>query len=172
MEPRTEPKPPNSSSGAPCVTITDWTLLCARHGLPGGSDGKESVCNAGDPGLILGSGRSPGEGNGNPLQYSCLENPMNRGAWRAIVDKVTKSQTRLSNWHFHFFVLILFSSLSTFYIWDMYKFVNWNIESLSNLHSPIRVKCLSWYYALSYHTILSRIWRSNKRTLRWLRNSV
>ena len=50
-------------------------------GFPGGSDGKASACNVWDPGLILGSGRSPGEGNGNPLQYSCLENPMDRGAW-------------------------------------------------------------------------------------------
>ena len=49
-------------------------------GLPGGSDGKESACNVGDPGSIPGSGRSPGEGNSNPLQYSCLENPMDRGA--------------------------------------------------------------------------------------------
>ena len=48
-------------------------------GFPGGSDGKEYACNAGDPGLIPGSGRSPGEGNGNPLLYSCLENPMDRG---------------------------------------------------------------------------------------------
>ena len=50
-------------------------------GFLGGSDGKVSACNAGDPGLIPGLGRSPGEGNGNPLQYSCLENPMDRGAW-------------------------------------------------------------------------------------------
>jgi len=49
-------------------------------GIHGGSDGKESACNAGDTGLIPGSGSSPGEGNGNPLQYSCLENSMNRGA--------------------------------------------------------------------------------------------
>ena len=49
----------------------------------GDSDGKESASNVGDPGLITGSGRSPGEGNGNPLQYSCLENSMERGAWRA-----------------------------------------------------------------------------------------
>ena len=48
--------------------------------FPGGSEGKESPCNAGEPGLIPGSGRSPREGNGNPLQYSCLENPMDRGA--------------------------------------------------------------------------------------------
>ena len=49
---------------------------------PGGSDGKESACSAGGPGLIPGSGRSPGEGNGNPLQYSCMENSMERGAWQ------------------------------------------------------------------------------------------
>ena len=54
-------------------------------GFPGGSDGKESTCNAGDLGLIPGLGRSPGGGNGNALQYSCLENPMDRGAWRGIV---------------------------------------------------------------------------------------
>ena len=53
--------------------------------LPFGSDGKESVCNAGDLGLIPGSGRSLGEGNGHPLQYSCLENPMDGGAWQAKV---------------------------------------------------------------------------------------
>ena len=56
-----------------------------------------SACNAGDPGSIPGLGRSPGEGDGTPLQYSCLENPMDRGAWRATVHGVAKSQTRLSN---------------------------------------------------------------------------
>ena len=54
-------------------------------GLPSGSDGKELTCSGGDPGLIPRLGRSPGEGNGNPLQYSCLENSMDRGAWRAMV---------------------------------------------------------------------------------------
>ena len=62
-------------------------------GLPGGSDGKESACNAGDWSSIPGSGRSPGEGNGNPFQYSCLGNSMDRRAWRATVHWVTKSQT-------------------------------------------------------------------------------
>ena len=52
--------------------------------FPGGSDGKASAYNAGDPGSISGSGRSPGEGNGNPLQYSCLENPMDGGVWSYI----------------------------------------------------------------------------------------
>ena len=56
-------------------------------GFPGGSDSKKSTCNAGDPGFILGSGRSSGEGNGNPLQYSCLGNPMERGDWQAAVTK-------------------------------------------------------------------------------------
>ena len=62
-------------------------------GFPGGSDGKEAAYNAGDLGSILVSARSPGEGNGNPLQYSCLENSMDRGAWWAIVHEAVKSQT-------------------------------------------------------------------------------
>ena len=57
-----------------------YTYYYIQKGFPGGSAGKESACNAGDPGWIPGSGRSPGEGNGNPLQYSCLENPMDKGA--------------------------------------------------------------------------------------------
>ena len=65
--------------------------------FPGGSLGKESACNVGDPSSVLGSGRSLGEGNGNPLQYSYLENFMDRGAWWAPVHEVTKSQTRLSD---------------------------------------------------------------------------
>ena len=65
--------------------------------FPSGSDGKESACNTGDPGSIPGLGRSPGEGNGNPLQYACLENPMDRRAWRATVHGVAKSQTQVSD---------------------------------------------------------------------------
>ena len=67
--------------------------------LEPGSEDKASICNAGDLSSIPGLGRSPGEGNGNQLQYSCLEHPMDRGAWWAIVHGVTKSRTRL---HFHF----------------------------------------------------------------------
>ena len=65
--------------------------------LPCGSDFKESDCNSGDMGLIPGSRRSPGEGNGNPLQYSCLENPMDRGTWWATIHGVTKSRDDLAN---------------------------------------------------------------------------
>ena len=63
------------------------------RGLPGSSDGKESACNVGDPDLMPGLGRSPGEGNGNPLQYSCLENTMDGGAWRATVHSVAELDT-------------------------------------------------------------------------------
>ena len=65
--------------------------------FPVASDGKESACNVGDPGSIPGSGRLPGEGNGYPVQYSCLENVMDRGAWQATTHGVTKSQTQLSH---------------------------------------------------------------------------
>ena len=65
--------------------LSDWTELIVKEGFPGGSDSKESVCNAGDLSSILESGRSPGEGNGYPLQYFCLENSINRGTWRATI---------------------------------------------------------------------------------------
>ena len=60
-------------------------IYSSRIGFPGDSVVKKRSANAGDPGLIPGSGRSPGEGSGNPLQYSCLENPMDRGTWQATV---------------------------------------------------------------------------------------
>ena len=68
-----------------------------RKGFLGGSDDKESACNAGYPGSIPGLGRVPGEGHGNPLQYSCLQNSMGRGAWQATIYAVAKSQTQLSD---------------------------------------------------------------------------
>ena len=70
---------------------------CSLEIFCGGSDSKEFACSAEDPGSIPGSGRSPAEGNGNPLQYSCLENSMDRGAWWATVHGVAKSWTRLNN---------------------------------------------------------------------------
>ena len=79
--------------------------------FPGGSDGKESACNAVDLGSIPGLGRSPGEGNGCPLQYSCSENSMNRGAWRATVHGVAKSRTRLSLHAYHDIELLNYVTL-------------------------------------------------------------
>ena len=67
--------------------------------LPGGSEVKATACNMGDLGSTL-AGRSPGEGNGNPLRYSCLENPMDGGAWWATVQEIAKSWTRLSDFSF------------------------------------------------------------------------
>ena len=72
--------------------IRIYTVLSSM-GFPGGSDGKESACNVGDPGLILGLGRCPRKGNGNPLQYFCLENPIDIEAWWATVHGVAKSWT-------------------------------------------------------------------------------
>ena len=82
-------------------------------GFPGGSDIKESACNAGHPGSIPGLGRSPGEGNGTPLQYSCLENPVDGGAWWAAVHGVPKSPTRLSNFTFTFHFNALEKEMAT-----------------------------------------------------------
>ena len=84
-------------STAPWVWIS-WAGFFRTdcHSFPGGSDGEESACDVGDPGLIRGLGRSPAEGNGNPLQYSCLENPMDREAWWATV-RGLQSQTQLSD---------------------------------------------------------------------------
>ena len=78
--------------------------------FPGGSDNKESASNAGDLGSIPELGRSPREGNGNPLQNSCLENPMDRGAWRATVHGVAGSDI------FHFMILRFTFSLNGFYL--------------------------------------------------------
>ena len=75
-------------------------------GFPGGSDDKESACNAGDPGSIPGSGRSPGEGNGNSLQYSCLENSKDREVWQATIQGIAKSRIWLTHTHTHTHTLV------------------------------------------------------------------
>ena len=86
-----------------CMLIYTYMYISIL-GFPGGSVVKNLPANAGDTrhvGLIPGLGRSPGRGNGNPLQYSCLENPMDRGAWRAMVHSLTKSQTWLERLSTH-----------------------------------------------------------------------
>ena len=75
--------------------ILRWRLQ--ESTFPGSSDSKKSTCNLGDLGSIPGLGRFPGEGNGNPLQYSCLENPMDRGARQATVHEIAKTQIQLSD---------------------------------------------------------------------------
>ena len=90
-EPQGKPLP-----GGATPNFVPERFLSIPWGFPGGSNGKESACNAGDTGSIPGSGRSPGEANGFPLQYSCLENFVGRGAWWATVQGAAKSWTRLS----------------------------------------------------------------------------
>ena len=79
------------------LRLIEATTLNLAWDFPGVLDSKGSACSARDLGLNPGMGRSPGEGNGNPLQYSCLKNSMDRGAWKAIIHAVAKSQTRLNN---------------------------------------------------------------------------
>ena len=75
--------------------LLSWGCVLTERGFPGGSDGKESACRAGDPSSVPGLGRSSREENGSPLRYSCLENPMDRGgAWQATVHEFAKSWTR------------------------------------------------------------------------------
>ena len=91
--------PPHHLLAIPLLGIKQTEIyfcISQWEGFPGGSEVKASASNTGDLGSIPGSGRSPGEGNGNPLQYSCLENPMDGGAWWATVHGVAKSRTRLS----------------------------------------------------------------------------
>ena len=111
------------------MEIFEWLILCdtvnLSRGFPGGSDGKQSACNAGDPGSIPGSGKSPGEGNGNPLQYSCLENPMGRGAWRATVHGVSESDK--TEW--------LTCSLSRFWCTELCLRLDWYFVKESTLMS-------------------------------------
>ena len=77
-------------------TLFLYTFVYIFRGFPGGSEGKEAACNARDQGLIPGLGGTPGEGNGSPLQYSCLENSKDRGTWRAKAHEVAKSWTQVS----------------------------------------------------------------------------
>ena len=81
--------------------------------FPDDVGGRESTFNTGDKGLILGSGRFPGGGHGSPLQYSCLENPMDRGGWRAIIQRVTKSLTRLKQFSMHVLLYLYYFSQSS-----------------------------------------------------------
>ena len=79
------------------ITLPTKIHIVKAMGFPASSTGKESASNTGDSSSVPGSGRSPGGGHGNPLQYSCLENPMDRGAWWATVHGVAQSRTQLSN---------------------------------------------------------------------------
>ena len=127
---------------------------CVRYPFgtcPGGSEVKVSACNAGDLGSIPGSRRSPGEGNSNPFQYSCLENPMDRGAWWATVHGVAKSRTWLSN----FTLAPLSWLISTILMICFCLFVSRHIISclklkLLFLFYSSTVKLYTWHRICSY----------------------
>ena len=92
----------------------NWIQFTIWKGFPGNSEGKESACRERDSDSVPGLVRSLGEGNGYPFQYSSLGDSMDRGAWKATVCGVTKSQARLSDYHFHFY----------FIIWKLYHLCN------------------------------------------------
>ena len=105
--------------------------------FPGGSEVKAFACNVGDLGSIPGSGRSSGEGNGNPLQYSCLENPMDGRAWWATVHRVAKSWTRLKRLHLHFISPIMKRTS----LWVLV------LECLVDIHWTIQLQFLQHYWS-------------------------
>ena len=134
--------------GVRCSNLQEEKLLIIVT-FPGGSEVKASACNEGDPGSIPGSGRSPGEGNGNPLQYFCLENSMDRGAQWATLHRVAKSRTRLSDF------TNLFSDLGRSFNLDDFK-----------AHYPPGFLGSPWQQAISseHHHVLTsshplRYWR-------------
>ena len=113
--------------------------------FPGGSDSKASACNVGDPGSIPGLGRSPGEGNGNPLQYSCLENPTEGGAWWATVHGVAKSRTGLSDFTSQHLIGSAFSMVG--FSWAQSTSYVFLILWIDSCCFP-RVVCLWMYYRI------------------------
>ena len=138
-------------------------------GFPGGSEGKASACSAGDLGLIPGLRRSPGEGYGNPLQYSCLENPMDGRAWQATVHGNAKSQTRLSN--FTFFSIRVFSNESALHIrWPKYWSFSFNI-SPTNEHPGLISFRMDWLDLLAIQRTLKSLLQHHSSKASILRHS-
>ena len=125
------------------VLRNNWETITLRiyQGFPGGSAGKESTCNAGDLGLIPGLGRSPGERNGSPLQYSGLENSMDR-----TVHGVTESRTRLSNFYFHFQGYLLVTVVVVELLSHVWLFCNPMDCSLPgpSVHGFLQARILEW----------------------------
>jgi len=117
-----------------------WRWVCS-------SDGKESACNTEDPGSVPGLGGSSGEGNGNPLQYSCLENPMDRGAWRATVHEVAQSQTWLTNTTLHYYRVMRVEPLDE--ISDLIQKEKRPVVPLSPSHREKKVICKPWKKTLT-----------------------
>ena len=126
-------------------SLIELYIYIYTHIFPGGSEGKASACKAGELGSIPGSERSPGEGNGNPLQYACLEHSMDRGAWWATVHEVTKSQTRLSDFTF------TFTYIHT-YVYFFFNFFTF-LEILSFPEAYIKQEFVYWIFQFTCEAI-------------------
>ena len=141
--------------------VNQWGLLrfliALTSDFPGSSDSKQSACNAGPPGLISGLGRAPGEGNDNPLQYSCLDNSMDIGAWWPIVCGVTKGQTWLSDWHKSQAAEILFTADSPLFAHCM----------LAQPIPSVALKALPFFMP-SFHCQCLFLWNVSKTHLHFL----
>ena len=109
-------------------TWLKWLSSSSSYGFPGGSDSKETACNVENPGLILGSGRYPGEGNVNPLQYPCLENPMDREAWRSMVLQRVRHNWATNTHSFHSFTFNQATRISIFLETLNIFQSSWNIQ--------------------------------------------
>ena len=112
--------------------LCDFWLISESQWSPGGSDGKASARSVGNSGSIPGSGRSPGEGNGNPLQYSCLENSMDGGAWWAAVHGVTKSCTWLSDFTFLWVCFFIYKIQDSYNKWNNTSNLAWDYKEWVN----------------------------------------
>ena len=145
------------------LSLTYFTWLNTLRGFPGVSDGKESSCSAGDLDLIFGSGRSPGEGNGNPLQNSCLEISMNRGTWWASVHGVARShkESDMTKHGYTFTFNPLRVHLCCCKWQDFLLFYSWIIQfssvtqSCLTLCNPMKYLIPSYFYSFIYQWILS-----------------
>ena len=129
-------------------------------GFPGGSDGKETACNAGDPGSVSGLGGYPGEGNGNQLQCSCLENSMDRGTWWATVH-VVRVGHNWANKHTH---CCSEWSYNSFLKKQRYK--TWSLLSLASIHELMRICSALWLEENVHHGRLSNRCNSRKTEMR------
>ena len=140
-----------ASSSSFSLMLLSLSSNASVWGFPGGSKGKESACNEGDLGSVPGLGRSPGEGNDYLLQYSCLENPMDRGALQAI-DLVTKSQTRLSRHAFTFQCLYRPTLLESGnniakrkFITEKQQILIFPLCTVESVYSYLKNKCKNWH---------------------------
>ena len=127
----------------------------------GGSDGKSSACNVGDPCLIPGSGSSPGEGNGSPLQWSCLENSMNREAWQFTVHGIAKSQIWLRD-----FTLLQFQKISAFLHFSLLYYYSLLLQNAALYNSPNDF--LKWLHFLNWGLVSLQCCVRFKGTVKWL----